>query len=92
MIRAGASCAGAPIDIVNACVKHANETYKHNKGGAVENIRVDGEYVDFDVIFDHDLPGFDRQRRITGYLVTSLSRWNDAKFAELNDRVKHIGV
>lgn len=33
--------------------------------------------------------GFDRIRRITGYLVSSTSRWNSAKLAELNDRVKH---
>ena len=33
--------------------------------------------------------GFERIRRITGYLVGTVDRWNDAKKAELNDRVKH---
>ena len=33
--------------------------------------------------------GFQRIRRITGYLVGDLSRFNDAKRAEVNDRVKH---
>lgn len=33
--------------------------------------------------------GFQRLRRITGYLVGDLSRWNNGKTAELNDRVKH---
>lgn len=33
--------------------------------------------------------GFERIRRITGYLVGTLDRFNDAKFAEVNDRVKH---
>lgn len=33
---------------------------------------------------------FERLRRITGYLVGDTNRWNNAKFAELNDRVKHI--
>lgn len=33
--------------------------------------------------------GFERIRRITGYLVGSLSRFNDAKQAEVRDRVKH---
>lgn len=33
--------------------------------------------------------GFERIRRITGYLVGTTDRWNDAKRAELNDRVKH---
>lgn len=33
--------------------------------------------------------GFERIRRITGYLVGTLDRWNDAKLAEERDRVKH---
>jgi ribonucleoside-triphosphate reductase len=33
--------------------------------------------------------GFERLRRITGYLVGSLERWNDGKRAEERDRVKH---
>ena len=32
---------------------------------------------------------FERLRRITGYLVGSLERWNNAKQAEERDRVKH---
>lgn len=32
---------------------------------------------------------FERIRRITGYLVGSLDRWNNAKQAEEKDRVKH---
>jgi len=34
-------------------------------------------------------PQFERIRRITGYLVGSIDRWNDAKRAEEHDRVKH---
>lgn len=34
---------------------------------------------------------FERIRRITGYLVGTLDRWNDAKRAEERDRVKHSG-
>ena len=33
--------------------------------------------------------GFERIRRITGYLVGNLDRFNNAKRAEVNDRVKH---
>ena len=33
--------------------------------------------------------GFDRIRRITGYLAGTLDRFNSAKQAEVNDRVKH---
>ena len=32
---------------------------------------------------------FHRLRRITGYLVGSLARWNNGKKAEEHDRVKH---
>lgn len=37
---------------------------------------------------ESDVP-FERLRRITGYLVGSLERWNDGKKAEEHDRVKH---
>jgi ribonucleoside-triphosphate reductase len=33
--------------------------------------------------------GFERIRRITGYLVGTMDQWNDAKRAEEHDRVKH---
>lgn len=33
--------------------------------------------------------GFERIRRITGYLVGTLDRFNDAKRAEVGERVKH---
>jgi hypothetical protein len=48
---------------------------------------VDGEHIDVKYTYD-DVP-FDRIRRITGYLVGTLERFNDAKRAEVEDRVKH---
>lgn len=33
---------------------------------------------------------FQRIRRITGYLVGTMDKWNDAKKAEEHDRVKHL--
>lgn len=36
--------------------------------------------------------GFERIRRITGYLVGDIDRFNDAKRAELFDRVSHHHV
>lgn len=35
---------------------------------------------------------FTRIRRITGYLVGDMERWNDAKRAEEADRVKHFSL
>lgn len=32
---------------------------------------------------------FERIRRITGYLVGTIERFNDGKRAEVDDRVKH---
>lgn len=32
---------------------------------------------------------FERIRRITGYLVGTMDKWNNAKKAEEKDRVKH---
>ncbi len=34
--------------------------------------------------------GFERIRRITGYLVGTMDKWNDAKKAEERDRLKHV--
>ena len=33
---------------------------------------------------------FERIRRITGYLVGTVARFNNAKRAEVRDRVKHV--
>ncbi len=40
---------------------------------------------------EHDeKPGFERIRRITGYLVGTVDRFNNGKRAEVEDRVKHM--
>lgn len=49
--------------------------------------KIDGDFVDVDYVYD-TVP-FDRIRRITGYLVGNMTRWNDGKRAEEADRVKH---
>ena len=36
--------------------------------------------------------GFERIRRVTGYLSGDISRFNNAKRAEEKDRVKHTGI
>ena len=42
-----------------------------------------------DVNFKYNAVPFERIRRITGYLVGTLDRFNNAKRAEVEDRVKH---
>ena len=51
------------------------------------SIRVDGEYAD--IAYDFGGVPFQRIRRITGYLVGTLDRFNNAKRAEEHDRVRH---
>jgi hypothetical protein len=50
-------------------------------------INLDGEFVDID--YDFGTKPFERIRRITGYLVGTLDRFNNGKRAEEHDRVKH---
>lgn len=51
-------------------------------------LTVDNDYVDMSYEFGEDVP-FERIRRITGYLVGTIDRFNNAKKAEVRDRVKH---
>jgi hypothetical protein len=62
---------------------------KLTPGKRIAEIKVtlDGEFGDLTVTFAA-VP-FKRIRRITGYLVGDTSRWNDGKYAELQDRQKH---
>lgn len=63
---------------------------KHNRSLDTLEITLDGDYVDLNYRF---VPvNFERIRRITGYLVGTVDRFNNAKRAEERDRVKHDGV
>ena len=51
------------------------------------DIEFEGEFAN---VYAHTAKvPFERIRRITGYLVGAMPRWNDAKRAEEHDRVKH---
>lgn len=72
---------------IDAYVERAHELY----GDDVIGIKIevtDDEYVDITYTLKNAVP-FERIRRITGYLVGTLDKWNDAKRAEERDRVKH---
>ena len=68
-----------------AYVKYLEEKYERKLESL--DINIDGEYADLNYQFAH-VP-FERIRRITGYLVGTMDKWNDAKSAEEADRVKH---
>lgn len=71
---------------IDAYIAHAKETYPDKELSGID-IQVDGEYVDLTYHW-RSVP-FHRIRRITGYLVGTLDRFNDGKRAEESDRVKH---
>lgn len=50
-------------------------------------VQPDGDFVNLTVTTRQQ--PFERLRRITGYLVGTMDRWNNAKRAEEHDRVKH---
>lgn len=68
---------------IEAYIERGRELYGDGLCGI--DVELDGEYVNLTY---HTVP-FDRIRRITGYLVGTLSSFNDAKRAEERDRVKH---
>lgn len=53
----------------------------------IEDEEAAKQYYDDHTSDNYD--GFERLRRITGYLVGTLDRWNDGKKAEEKERVKH---
>ena len=66
------------IEIIQSSV------FSYGNGGLMNQIRV--KNVDGKV---GEGVKFERIRRITGYLVGTLDRFNDAKAKEVNERVKH---
>ena len=72
---------------INEYVKYVEEKYPDKKIATLD-LNVNGDYVDLNYTFENDVP-FERIRRITGYLVGTLDRFNDGKRAEEKDRVKH---
>lgn len=64
---------------------------KRKYGDKLRGIGIEISEDQQDVLLYYDVPPvkFQRIRRVTGYLVGTLDRWNNAKRAEEHDRVKH---
>lgn len=60
---------------------------KNNRKLRQLKITIDGDFVE--LAYKFEPVRFERIRRITGYLTGDVNSWNDAKTAELKDRVKH---
>lgn len=72
---------------IDAYIERTHELY----GDKVLSINIDvidNDNVNITYTMKNELP-FERIRRITGYLVGTLDKWNNAKRAEERDRVKH---
>ena len=75
-----------PEEEVQEYVKYVKNKYPDE---IIDEIILEFEGEDVKIeTHKHSAP-FVRLRRITGYLTTTLDRWNDAKRAEEKDRVKH---
>ncbi|NLM85418.1 MAG: hypothetical protein GX171_01855 [Clostridiales bacterium] len=74
-----------PQEELNAYLLRAKQQY--GKEPKRINITVEGDEVALDYTFEAQ--PFERIRRITGYLVGTTDRFNNAKRAEEHDRVKH---
>jgi hypothetical protein len=80
-----------PEEEALAYVRRGREQHSENLKSVVVTLdHDDPEMVDIE--YNWEEPTFQRLRRITGYLVGNLGRWNNAKRAEERDRVKHAGA
>jgi hypothetical protein len=78
------------ITVKNGTLSPDEEQVIREKAEAIKGcdhatVTIDDEWLNIDY---HVMPFF-RLARITGYLTNDINRWNDAKQAELKDRVKH---
>ena len=76
-----AQASDAPVsdDEIKAYIKRAYDKYPH---GQLESLTLDVDGEDVGIHYGLAPVKFDRIRRITGYLVGTLDRFNDAKRAE----------
>lgn len=73
-------------DEIKEYIQYVKQKYPHETLTSL-TLTIDGEFVDLHYCLQPE--PIQRIRRITGYLVGTLDRFNDAKRAEEHDRVKH---
>ena len=71
-------------------INYIDYIHENNTDEQLESLAISAA-EDGNVSLDYKLrpAKFERIRRITGYLVGTIDRWNNAKRAEEHDRVKH---
>lgn len=71
----------------NAYIEHIK---KNNPNREIEWVKIEIDNEGYaNLTYALAPAGFERIRRITGYLVGTTDRWNNGKKAELKDRIKH---
>ena len=90
MIKIRKAPVGMPDAERQEYVRYMTERHPEITSGTLD-ILLDGDDVELTLTPDTAVK-FQRIRRITGYLVGDVARWNNAKTAELADRVKHGGI
>lgn len=70
----------------NAYIQYVKEKNPRKELASID-LEFIGEEVNLSYHFQPE--GFEKIRRITGYLVGTVNRFNNAKQAEEHDRVKH---
>ena len=95
MCRVNITGGTCPQEEINAYIARGQQLYGREPDCI--DIRLDGDYVELAYHYENqpfhrhetaEQP-MERIRRITGYLVGTLDRFNNAKRAEERDRVKH---
>ena len=71
---------------------YRNKVEQDNPGYTVTYLDINVQGEDVELTATLSAVKFQRIRRITGYLVGTLDRFNNAKRREVDDRVKHMGV
>ena len=78
-------CLGCSEEEIKAYIKYIQESTNGAPTRLVIDMAPEGVLLDYVVVKRK----FERIRRITGYLVGTLERWNNSKKAEERERVKH---
>lgn len=81
-------CANEPLTLEEAKA-YLSYVKGKNPNRVVKSIQLDFDGEEVGVGYQLMPVNFEKIRRITGYLVGDMNRWNNSKSAEEKDRVKH---
>ena len=77
------------VNGIDVTVNGLNDISEQEIVNYIDYVQAQTKDGQVDIRYELQPQKFERIRRITGYLVGTIDRWNDAKRAEEHDRVKH---